>query len=137
MREYLREYYRNGQAVIIDVIIQKFGRFQFDGQNNLIAPPFEDFVFSPINFYHPRAEEFLIIPLCFNTKTTLLKPVCIADHPEYVFTESDHFWFPNDLSQYGYQVGSRIQIMGYVDIYQRADGSVDYCLQPNSIMVHR
>lgn len=137
MRDYLSEYYRNGEAVIIEADILKFGRFRFDGKNNLIPPPYAGMIFSPLNFIHPRTEEFLIIPLLFETKTTLLKPVRIEDHPEYVFTESDHFWFPNDLSQFGYQAGCRIQIMGYVDIYQRADGSVDYCLQPNSVMVHR
>ena len=76
-------------------------------------------------------------PVNFETGTTLLKPLCIEGHPEYVFDESDHLWYSNDLRQYGYCVGSKIKMMGHVTTYRRKDGSIDFSLQPDSVMIHR
>lgn len=137
MREYLRRYVMYGQAVIINTEIVKFGDFNFDGSKNLIPLSNAEILISPISFDHPKAKDFLNLPLCFETKTTLLRPVSIEDQPEYIFDESDHFWFPGDLSQYGYHKGSNLQIMGRVATYKRKDGSVDFCLQPDNVMVHR
>lgn len=76
-------------------------------------------------------------PVNFETGTTLLIPLCIEGQPEYVFDESDHLWYPDDLRQYGYCVGSKIKMMGHVTKYKRKDGSIDFSLQPDSVMIHR
>ena len=137
MREYLRQYFMYGQPVIIDVEIIKFGKFCFDGSDNLIPFPYAENTFSPIIFDTSKASDFLNLPIRYKTKTTLLKPLCILDQPEYLFDESDHFWLPDDLSKYGYRKGSKLQIMGHVSIYQRSDKSDDFCLDPNSVMLRR
>ena len=136
-REYLRQYFTYGQAVVVDFEIIKSGNYRFNGNDTLDSHDTSDFPSSPILYNHPKEHEYLQFPVNFETGTTLLKPLCIEGQPEYVFDESDHLWYPDNLRQYGYCVGSKIKMMGHVTKYKRKDGSIDFSLQPDSVMIHR
>lgn len=44
-----------------------------------------------------------------------------------------HIWIPEDLSMKGFKIGEQIRIYGNVEIYQRRNGTYDYCIWEDRI----
>lgn len=106
--------------VCVDGIIQKFGEMKFDGHDTILKRnPFTGMI-TPIRFTDGGCTDAIY----FTGKATL---IINASEGGKVIGDG-HMWIPEDLSMKGFHIGDKVKVCGNVEIYQRKNGTYDYCI---------
>lgn len=123
MREELRE--KLYQFVEVTGKIKRFGNMKFDGNKTILdANPYTGLI-NPIRFTDDGPTE----PIYFTGKATLIINAKVGGKQ----IEDGHMWIPEDLSQKGFKIGDKLALYGNVEIYKRANNTIDYCVQAKRI----
>lgn len=105
--------------------IERFGKMQFDGHKTILTKnPFTGMT-TPIRFKDGGGVEAIY----FCSKSTLIVNAQLNGN----LIGDGHMWIPEDLSMKGFHIGDTIRVCGNVEIYQRGNGTFDYCVRADRI----
>ena len=114
------------ELVTVEGIIEKHGNLKFDGYDRMVTTKLWTEYFNPIRKY----DDGCIDVLYHKNMTTLLRD-CKIDGKSI---SDGHLWFPMNLSYNNdLKIGDKIKIIGHVEMYERQDGTYDYCINPTRV----
>lgn len=109
------------ELVTVEGIIEKHGNLKFDGYDRMVTTKPGTEYSNPIRKYDDG---------CIDVLYTLLRD-CKIDGKSI---GDGHLWFPMNLSYNNdLKTGDKINIIGHVEMYERQDGSYDYCINPTRV----
>lgn len=111
------------EFVTVEGVITKFGSLKFDGYDRMVTTNPGNEYFNPIRKY----DDGLMDLLYHKDRTTLLCD-CKIDG---VSIGDGHLWFPMNLANNDdLKIGDKIKVTGHVEMYDRQNGTYDYCINP-------